>query len=185
MRIDNNAGCGVASCPVDLGPNCKSFIPHCSLSFIFLILNKPLTHFYLLGPSQLAGPFDSTGFPLGCKSACFANLDGDPRTFCHLVSFLYSNQSAHICVDFFQRTLLTAVQVNTTPLRHAHRPALSSIPTSRTTAQIVMRTLTMRAVVLQYGTVQLRPTQTTRSRSALENKLVVIWLRHFQVYASR
>lgn len=24
MRIDNNVGCGIPSCPVDLGPNCKS-----------------------------------------------------------------------------------------------------------------------------------------------------------------
>ncbi|KAJ7846186.1 thaumatin [Mycena leptocephala] len=43
MRIDNNVGCGIPSCPVDLGPNC---------------------------PALLKGPFDSTGFPVGCKSAC-------------------------------------------------------------------------------------------------------------------
>ena len=23
MRIDNNKGCGIPSCPVDLGPNCE------------------------------------------------------------------------------------------------------------------------------------------------------------------
>ncbi|EKM51955.1 uncharacterized protein PHACADRAFT_212566 [Phanerochaete carnosa HHB-10118-sp] len=51
MRIDNDQGCGIASCPVDLGPNC---------------------------PAALKGPYDSTGFPVGCKSACEANLDGDP-----------------------------------------------------------------------------------------------------------
>ncbi|PAV18276.1 thaumatin [Pyrrhoderma noxium] len=50
MRIDNNVGCPIAQCAVDLGPNC---------------------------PDPLKGPFDSTGFPLGCKSACFANLDGN------------------------------------------------------------------------------------------------------------
>ncbi|KAF5325500.1 hypothetical protein D9619_009729 [Psilocybe cf. subviscida] len=50
LRINNNVGCPVADCPVDLGPNC---------------------------PSQLKGPFDSTGFPVGCKSACVANLDGN------------------------------------------------------------------------------------------------------------
>ncbi|KZT19042.1 thaumatin-like protein [Neolentinus lepideus HHB14362 ss-1] len=49
-RIDNNVGCGIPSCPVDLGPNC---------------------------PSPLKGPFDSSGFPVGCKSACDANLDGN------------------------------------------------------------------------------------------------------------
>ncbi|KIJ56338.1 hypothetical protein M422DRAFT_57689 [Sphaerobolus stellatus SS14] len=51
MRITNNVGCPVADCPVDLGPNC---------------------------PAQLKGPFDSTGFPVGCRSACEANLDGNP-----------------------------------------------------------------------------------------------------------
>ncbi|GJJ13035.1 hypothetical protein Clacol_007284 [Clathrus columnatus] len=51
LRIDNNVGCPVADCPVDLGPNC---------------------------PAPLKGPFDSTGFPVGCRSACQANLDGDP-----------------------------------------------------------------------------------------------------------
>ncbi|KAI0710079.1 thaumatin-like protein [Earliella scabrosa] len=50
VRISNNKGCHVADCPVDLGPNC---------------------------PAQLKGPFDSTGFPVGCKSACLAGL-GDP-----------------------------------------------------------------------------------------------------------
>jgi len=50
MRISNNVGCPVAECAKDLGPGC---------------------------PAQLKGPFDSTGFPVGCKSACFANLDGN------------------------------------------------------------------------------------------------------------
>ncbi|EIW74285.1 thaumatin-like protein [Coniophora puteana RWD-64-598 SS2] len=51
VEINNTGGCGVASCPVDLGPDC---------------------------PAALQGPYDSTGFPVGCKSACDANLDGDP-----------------------------------------------------------------------------------------------------------
>ncbi|KAI0749522.1 thaumatin-like protein [Daedaleopsis nitida] len=50
MRINNNKGCSIGDCPVDLGPNC---------------------------PDQLKGPFDSSGFPVGCKSACEAGL-GDP-----------------------------------------------------------------------------------------------------------
>lgn len=45
------SACHVAECAVDLGPIC---------------------------PTALKGPFDSTGFPLGCKSACLANLDGNP-----------------------------------------------------------------------------------------------------------
>ncbi|KAJ7729164.1 thaumatin [Mycena metata] len=43
MRIDNNVGCGIPSCPVDLGPKC---------------------------PGDQKGPFDKNGFPVGCKSAC-------------------------------------------------------------------------------------------------------------------
>ncbi|KAI0765661.1 Osmotin thaumatin-like protein [Trametes elegans] len=50
MSITNNKGCHVADCPVDLGPNC---------------------------PAPLKGPFDSSGFPVGCKSACVAGLGGD------------------------------------------------------------------------------------------------------------
>lgn len=50
----NNVNCPTAACDVDLGPIC---------------------------PSQLVGPLDSTGFPIGCKSACLANLDGDPSMF--------------------------------------------------------------------------------------------------------
>ncbi|KAI0268641.1 Osmotin thaumatin-like protein [Gloeopeniophorella convolvens] len=51
MRIDNNKGCGVPLCGVDLGPGC---------------------------PAALQGPYDSTGFPVGCKSACEAGLAPDP-----------------------------------------------------------------------------------------------------------
>jgi len=45
VRIDNNHGCPVASCPVDLNPNC---------------------------PAPLKGPSDSKGVAVGCKSACLA-----------------------------------------------------------------------------------------------------------------
>jgi hypothetical protein len=51
--IPSAAGCSVASCPVDLGPGC---------------------------PTQLVGPLDSIGFPVGCRSACGANLDNNPGT---------------------------------------------------------------------------------------------------------
>ncbi|KAJ7940282.1 thaumatin-like protein [Mycena leptocephala] len=46
IRIDNNVGCAIPSCPVDLGPNC---------------------------PSAQKGPFDASGFAVGCNSAC--NVD--------------------------------------------------------------------------------------------------------------
>ncbi|EIM87400.1 thaumatin-like protein [Stereum hirsutum FP-91666 SS1] len=50
IAITTNVNCEVAGCAVDLGPNC---------------------------PSELAGPTNSSGAVVGCKSACLANLDGD------------------------------------------------------------------------------------------------------------
>lgn len=71
VQVTNNVGCGVPSCPVDLGPNCEQ--PHSNVvSFLTTLLRS--------GPAPLQGPYDSTGFPVGCKSACEANLDGDPCT---------------------------------------------------------------------------------------------------------
>ncbi|KAH9927973.1 Osmotin thaumatin-like protein [Epithele typhae] len=52
MSITNNKGCHLANCGVDLGPNC---------------------------PEPLKGPFDASGFPVGCKTACKAGLAPDPR----------------------------------------------------------------------------------------------------------
>ncbi|CEL53127.1 Pathogenesis-related protein 5 OS=Arabidopsis thaliana GN=At1g75040 PE=1 SV=1 [Rhizoctonia solani AG-1 IB] len=63
MSITNNVGCPVADCPVDLGPNC---------------------------PDPIKGPFDSSGFPVGCKSACSANLDGNPANSPNCCSGDYS-----------------------------------------------------------------------------------------------
>ncbi|KAG8759704.1 hypothetical protein FRC14_005188 [Serendipita sp. 396] len=63
MRITNNKGCPVADCAVDLGPNC---------------------------PAPLKGPYDSSGFPVGCKSACVANLSGDPTNSKNCCSGQYS-----------------------------------------------------------------------------------------------
>ncbi|THU84946.1 thaumatin-like protein [Dendrothele bispora CBS 962.96] len=48
MEVTNNVGCNVASCPADLNPDCPSEL-------------------VLTGPNGNAG----------CKSACFANLDGN------------------------------------------------------------------------------------------------------------
>lgn len=42
----------------------------------------------LAGPAPLQGPYDSSGFPVGCKSACEANIDGDPVSY--YVSLIYS-----------------------------------------------------------------------------------------------
>lgn len=52
LSITNNVGCPIADCAVDLGPGC---------------------------PTPLKGPFDSTGFPVGCQSACQANISGNPN----------------------------------------------------------------------------------------------------------
>jgi len=49
MEVKTNNGCSKASCPVDLGPNC---------------------------PAKLKGPYDASGFPVGCKSDCL--VDSNP-----------------------------------------------------------------------------------------------------------
>ncbi|KAH9888763.1 Osmotin thaumatin-like protein [Cubamyces lactineus] len=66
MRIENNKGCKVSDCPVDLGPNC---------------------------PTPLKGPFDSTGFPVGCQSACGADLDGNPSNSSSCCTGYYNKPS--------------------------------------------------------------------------------------------
>ncbi|KAF8315121.1 Osmotin thaumatin-like protein [Clavulina sp. PMI_390] len=49
VSITSSAGFHIANCGVDLGPNC---------------------------PANLKGPYDSTGFPVGCKSDCL--VDSNP-----------------------------------------------------------------------------------------------------------
>jgi len=63
MRISNNVGCPVAECAQDLGPEC---------------------------PAPLKGPFDASGFPVGCRSACEANLSGNPSNSPNCCSGQYS-----------------------------------------------------------------------------------------------
>jgi len=50
MRISNNKGCPVAECAAELNANC---------------------------PNALKGPTNASGKVMGCKSACYANLDGN------------------------------------------------------------------------------------------------------------
>ncbi|KAH7326956.1 thaumatin [Rhizoctonia solani] len=100
MRITNNANCPVADCPVDIGPDC---------------------------PAPLKGPFDSSGFPVGCKSACAANLDGN------------------------QANSRTAAQVNTAHPRHARPRECSTTPTSKAVALAHMSMLMTNRVALHYS----------------------------------
>ncbi|KAF8352120.1 thaumatin-like protein [Amanita rubescens] len=58
--ISNTVGCGTADCTVDLGPNCL-----CIISY-------------------------PTGFPVGCKSACEADLDGNPSNSSNCCTGQYS-----------------------------------------------------------------------------------------------
>ncbi|KAJ3481309.1 hypothetical protein NLI96_g7750 [Meripilus lineatus] len=55
MSVTNNKGCPIAGCFVDLGPNC---------------------------PAPLKGPFDSNGFPVGCKSACLVDQNKSDSPNC-------------------------------------------------------------------------------------------------------
>ena len=44
----------------------------------------------LPGPAPLKGPLDSSGFPVGCRSACEVNLDGNP-SLCTISTTLLSS----------------------------------------------------------------------------------------------
>lgn len=65
----------------------------------------------------MIGPYDSSGFPVGCKSACDANLDGDQG------EFVRECFDSSILTLYPQPTRPTAVLASTTLRRHAHRPA--------------------------------------------------------------
>ncbi|KAF8271630.1 thaumatin-like protein [Lactarius quietus] len=88
MRIGNSAGCSGALCGVDLGPLCQSY------SEIFHDILFNLCTEYLEGPAPLKGPFDSTGFPVGCNSACQANLAPDPNNDPNCCTGKYSTATA-------------------------------------------------------------------------------------------
>lgn len=91
MRITNSANCPVAECAVDLGPICKPWFRSSEFTWELKELS--------LGPQPIQGPFDSSNFPVGCKSACAANLDGNP------------GMSWTVLVDF-QRFLMWWIEAN-------------------------------------------------------------------------
>ncbi|KAG6332293.1 hypothetical protein ID866_6796 [Astraeus odoratus] len=86
ISITNNVGCPVTDCPVDLAPNC---------------------------PTALIGPFDPSGSPVGCKSACVANLDGSydtlqtcPSSGVAYYSYFKSNCPNAYCYPYDDATAL-------------------------------------------------------------------------------
>ena len=111
----------------------------------------------------MKGPYDSTGFPLGCKSACDANLDGDQGDILHLIFF-----NRIKLIYLFKPTHRTAAPVSTTPRLHALRLASRTTRTSKATALTHMHMLTMRAAVPLSGHATLARTQTIRLPSAHE-----------------
>ncbi|KAG6889587.1 hypothetical protein C0995_016395 [Termitomyces sp. Mi166 len=62
------------------------------------------------GPDPLKGPFDASGAPVGCKSACLANLDGNPGQ--HRNKFLYRSKDLTVTL---QLILPIVVREATTP----------------------------------------------------------------------
>jgi len=68
MTITSNKGCPTASCPVDLNPACKP-------NSAYKPGAESFTHGFL-GPPELAYR-NADDVIVGCKSSCFANLNGD------------------------------------------------------------------------------------------------------------
>ena len=114
-RISNNKGCPVADCPVDLGPNCEYFM----ILRIVCILTT-----FTQGPAALKGPYDSSGFPVGCKSACVR-----PVIFFLCIFLTVIHDSSPTWTET-KPTLPTAALEATTPQRPARPLVFSSIPTS-------------------------------------------------------
>ena len=56
MRIDNNVGCGIPSCPVDLGPNC-TLLTSSHMSIVLILIS------YVLRPRSVEGSVRLNGFP--------------------------------------------------------------------------------------------------------------------------
>lgn len=50
---------------------------------------------FFAGPSALQGPFDSSGYPVGCKSACDANLSGDPSMSKTSLASFHASEKVH------------------------------------------------------------------------------------------
>lgn len=161
MRIDNNAGCGVASCPVDLGPNCKPFPP----------IHVPQTNwiFHVFSSSRsirLGGTIRLNWLPSWMQKRMLRQPRRWPPYVLSLDHYrFYPISRLTYTLTSLQRILLTAARVNSTPLRHAHRPALNFIPTSRTTAPMLMHMPLTKAAVLRSGSALYLQTQITRSRS--------------------
>lgn len=77
IAITNNVNCEVAGCAVDLGPNCACLVHQVQA----LSSSEAQIFTCCAGPSELAGPTNTSGVVVGCKSACLANLDGDSSKF--------------------------------------------------------------------------------------------------------
>ena len=114
------------------------------------------------GPSQLKGPFNSTGFPLGCNSSCDANLSGNPGE--HWDSSFRRFVVDNSYTPLSQQTRLTAPLGISALRRRAQHLGCSSTPTSRVT---VPRHTRLHSTVLAHHRFAHRARKlTTRSLSA-------------------
>ena len=78
MRILSNKGCDLSDCPTDLDETCMlfSFWGPAFISLSVILFNS---FKYLLMSWSPSGPEVLKFGDIGCKSACFANLDGNQR----------------------------------------------------------------------------------------------------------
>jgi hypothetical protein len=95
LEITNTAGCSVASCPHDLGPNCQYPCPPAYLTSL-----RFTTEFWA-GPDQLKGPFDSTGYPVGCKSYCEVDPNPNNSPSCCTGSYSTPNTCPNSTVQYY------------------------------------------------------------------------------------
>jgi hypothetical protein len=84
MRIDNNVGCGIPSCPVDLGPNCAYL-------FIMAFSSPTLTfHSFVLRPGGTERPLRRERVPRWVQERVLGGCAGWQRWY--VLSYLMSGR---------------------------------------------------------------------------------------------
>lgn len=152
MRIDNNVGCSVASCPVDLGPNCAS-----SLS---LSSAGQLMRWIVRRPGGAEGTLRLDGLPRGLQERVHRRCAQRQHGYVPPFPFPPSLGVSHLRTAT-QPTRPTAAQVRTTRRRRARRRASQTTATLvRPSAAAALRIdLTWRALFVQRATAR-TPTRT-------------------------
>lgn len=145
---------------------------------------------HFTGPQVLKGPFDPTGLPVGCKSACIANLDGNQGV--HVCSrhesthnfWVYLANSSNCCSGSHSTPATCPSSGESYALREFvidysyFKKAWLTTAISKEIAQILTRTLMMNQALLLFGSAILPWRLITRSLSVLDEVSFIIPIKY-------